>query len=196
MKTKIFITAVFAFVVAGFLGGCATLPDDGAKATVQRFDNLRAMRYCEVFLIGGDALTHDLKANFYNTTDLNNARNPRDTCPADVWEKVDAEALKKQYDVLGVFKNGPRYWAMDWIKLPVGLERNFDGLDVRWMGQVQLPKDIKLGKRGHRLQTDHGRPQVPNGLFKGPAYFHPGRPAGHAMGHAGLLSDCGPGPEL
>ncbi len=26
------------------------------------------MRYCEVFLIGGNALTDDLKASFYDTT--------------------------------------------------------------------------------------------------------------------------------
>jgi hypothetical protein len=113
-----------------------------------RFDNLRDMRYCEVFLIGGDAVTHDLKAAFYNTTDLNNTENPRDTCPAAIWDKVDAESLKKQCDVLGVFKNGPRHWAMDWIQLPVGAERKFDGLSARWMGEVQLPKDVDLKKKG------------------------------------------------
>jgi hypothetical protein len=136
------------FVAGLVLAGCATLPNDGATATVKRFDNLRAMRYCEVFLIGGDALTHDLQAAFYNTTDLNNKANPRDTCPAAVWDKVDAEALKKQYDVLGVFKNGPRDWATDWIELPVGTMRTFDGLQARWMGVVQLPKDVNLHEKG------------------------------------------------
>jgi hypothetical protein len=138
-----------ALAIAGsVLAGCASLPDDGKDAKVMHFDNLRAMRYCEVFLIGGDAVTHDLEAVFYNTTDLNNAQNPRDTCPAPVWEKVDPEALKKQYHVLGVFKNGPRHWAMDWIQLPVGAERNFDGLAARWMGEVQLPKNVDLKKKG------------------------------------------------
>ncbi len=130
------------------LAGCATLPNDGATATVKRFDNVRAMRYCEVFLIGGDALTHDLQAAFYNTTDLNNKAIPRDTCPAAIWDKVDAEALKKQYDVLGVFKNGPRGWANDWFELPVGTMRTFEGLEARWMGVVQLPKDVELHKKG------------------------------------------------
>lgn len=105
------------------------------------------MRYCEVFLIGGNPLTDDLQAAFYNTTDLNNT-DPRDTCPPTLWDKVDAEALKKQYSMLGVFKNGPRYWATDWIDLPVGAQRSFDGLEARWMGQVQLPKGVKLGKKG------------------------------------------------
>jgi hypothetical protein len=127
------------------LAGCASLPDDGKDAKVMRFDGLRAMRYCEVFLIGGDAITKDLDANFYNTTDLNNAANPRDTCPTAMWAKVDTEALKKQYDVLGVFKNGPRGWANDWIELPTGVERSFDGLRARWMGNVALPKDFGKG---------------------------------------------------
>lgn len=146
---RILPCGVTAFAVAGLLlAGCATLPNDGETATVQRFDNVRAMRYCEVFLIGGDAVTHDLQAAFYNTTDLNNKANPRDTCPAAIWDKVDAEALKKQYDVLGVFKNGPRGWANDWFELPVGTMRTFEGLQARWMGVVQLPKDVELGKKG------------------------------------------------
>lgn len=137
------------FVIACcLLAGCAkALPKDGTGATVQHFDGLRAMRYCEVFLIGGDPLSDDLQAAFYNTTDLNNA-NPRDTCPQALWDKVDAQALKKQYNMLGVFKNGPRFWATDWIELPVGAMRSFDGLEARWMGHVQLPKGVKLGKKG------------------------------------------------
>jgi hypothetical protein len=147
MAQKCAVLATLA-VVGSVLAGCATLPDDGKAAKVRRFDNLRAMRYCEVFLIGGDALTKDLQAVFYNTTDLNNKANSRDTCPAALWAKVDAEALKKEYAVLGVFKNGPRGWAMDWIELPVGAMRTFDGLEARWMGEVQLPKGVKLHEKG------------------------------------------------
>lgn len=124
------------------------LPDDGANASVKRFDDLRNMRYAEVFHIGGNELTHDLQAAFYNTTGLNNSKDPRDTCPADLWAKVDPETIKKQYDVLGVFKNGPRYWMMDWIELPVGAERDFNGLKARWFGQVQLPLGVDLKEKG------------------------------------------------
>jgi len=63
-----------------------------------------------------------------------------------MWVKVDAEALKIQYDVLGVFKNGPRFWLYDWIELPVGAQRDFNGLQARWFAHVQLPKDF--GKTG------------------------------------------------
>jgi len=149
IETKIITAAALLFIaLCVFLAGCAKLPDDGANAKVMRFDNLRDVRYAEVFLIGGDALTHNLQAAFYNTTALNNTADPRDTCPQALWNKLDPEKLKKQYDVLSVFKNGPRHWAMDWIELPVGVERDFDGLKARWMGQVNLPKDVNLKEKG------------------------------------------------
>ena len=122
-------------------------PGYAATATVRRFDKLRGMRYCEVFLLGADPATDSLYAEFFNTTDLNNA-SPLDTCPPAIWAKVDPEALKKQFDVLGIFKNGPRGWAMDWIELPAGPVLTFNGLEARWMGHVQLPKGVDLSKKG------------------------------------------------
>ncbi len=144
-------------------------PDDGKDAKMTRFDNLRAMRYCEVFLIAGDAITKDLKAVFYNTTNLNNSANPRDTCPADLWAKVDKEALKKQYDVLGVFKNGPRGWANDWINLPVGTQRDFNGLQAKWYGVVQLPKGFGKGSVAYMPTTVARKSQM--GFVKGQPVF-------------------------
>jgi hypothetical protein len=135
------------FFLAAMLAACAKLPDDGASAVVKRFEGLRTMRYCELFLIGGDA-AKNLKAAFYNTTGLNNEENARDSCPAALWDKADPEALRKQYRVLSVFKNGPRYWAMDWIELPVGTQRDFDGVQARWMGKALLPKGVNLGQKG------------------------------------------------
>ena len=144
---------VLATVMAGYLlAGCASIPDDGKEAKVMHFDNLRrfSMRYCEVFLIGGDAVTKDLKADFYNTTNLNNAASCSDYCPADLWAKVDPEGPweEAKYEVLWVFKNGPRHWATDWIELPVGMQRDFGGLEARWMGLGQLPKGVDLHKKG------------------------------------------------
>jgi hypothetical protein len=129
------------------LGGCTkTGPEDSVGATRMRFDGLHNYRYCEVFLIGGNPITKDLHANFYNTTELNLGADPVDSCPDAMWAAVDAGALKKQYDVLGVFKNGPRYWMYDWIELEVGADRNFNGLQARWYGNVKLPKEF--GKEG------------------------------------------------
>jgi hypothetical protein len=78
------------------LAGCSKpVPQEGATTTVQRFDNPRNLRYCEVFLIGGNPITKDLQGAVYNRTDLYNAANPHDACPATMWAKVDPETLKK-----------------------------------------------------------------------------------------------------
>jgi hypothetical protein len=50
------------------LTGCARLPDDGAKTQMQHFDNLHALRYIEIFIVGGNPITGNLKANVYNST--------------------------------------------------------------------------------------------------------------------------------
>ena len=134
-------------VASAMLSGCTkSLPQDGINAKMMRFDNLNNYRYCEVFLIGGNPITKDLSAVFYNTTDLNNGATTRDSCPDEMWSKVDRESLKKEDDVLGVFKNGPRFWLYDWIEPPVGTQRDLNGLQARWFGQVKLPKDF--GKKG------------------------------------------------
>ena len=118
----------------------APIPQDGAASTVMRFTGLNNSGYCEIFLIGGDPF--DLEGAVYNTTALNNPAVPADSCPANMWSKVDAKTLKDEYHVLGVFKNGPRHWMYDWIELPVGAQRSFDGLQARWMAQVKLPPNI------------------------------------------------------
>lgn len=76
----------------------------------------------------------------------------RDSCLDAVWDKVDAEAVKKQYGLLGVFKNGPRFWMYDWIELPVGDERDFNGNHGRWFGVMDLPSDF--GKAGSTFYND------------------------------------------
>jgi len=158
-------------VVGAYLLSCSkSAPNDGAAAKNTHIDSLRAVRYCEVFLIAGNPITKDLKAVFYNTSELNNAANPKDTCPAPLWAKVDAKALKKEYNVLGVFKNGPRGWANDWIELPVGTERDFNGLKARWMGEVQLPKDFgKAGATFYKPTTVARKSQM--GFLKGQPVF-------------------------
>jgi len=118
----------------------APIPQGGAQTTVMRFAGLNNYRYCEVFLIGGNPF--DLEGAVYNTTDLNNAADKHDSCPADMWSKVDAKALKDEFHMLGVFKNGPRHWMYDWIELPVGAQDSLDGLQARWFAQVKLPPNI------------------------------------------------------
>src|SRR5438093_13066916 len=126
MKTKIIGAIVLLLGIVSFVvysKAVKAVPQDGVDATVMRFDNLRDLRYTEIFLIDGNGLTHNLKAAVYNTSGLNNSADPRDSSPQAMLDKVDPETLKKQYDVLAVFKNGPRSWMDDWIELPGGAER-------------------------------------------------------------------------
>ena len=178
------------------LAGCSkAIPQDGAQAKMMRFDGLNNLRYCEIFLIGGNPITKDLQGAVYNTTQLNDAGHPQDTCPADMWAKVDIEQLKKQYDLLGVFKNGPRYWMYDWIELPVGTQHDFDGLQARWFAQVQLPKDFKkAGSTYYNPTTVHRASH--QGYKAGQTVFILDDPSGTPWTHAGLLSHRRSQPDL
>lgn len=151
MKTKIAIGILVVIIIAGFIiypKVVKEVPQDGVVAKEMRFDSLRDMRYAEVFLIGGNAITKNLSAAFYNSTDLNNEADSRNTCPQELWDKINIDEQKEKYDVLAVFKNGPRHWTMDWIKIPVGQELDFNGFKARWFGQVELPKHVDINKKG------------------------------------------------
>lgn len=130
-------------VLAGLLlAGCATLPPDDAGAELRRFENLRANRYTEIFLIGGNAITKDLQGGVYNTVGLNSSTGTGDSSPQALLDKVDLIALKREYDVLSVYKNGPRLWTLDWVEVMVGKERDFNGLKARWVTWLNVPKEM------------------------------------------------------
>ena len=107
------------------------------------FTGLRGVQYCEVWLISGTPET-GISGNYYNTSNLNNSANKMDTCPCNLWDKVNAEALKAEYNVTTVYKNGPRGWTMDSLTIPVGPVQTFEGLKTRWMGKGVLPKGAKF----------------------------------------------------
>lgn len=107
------------------------------------YRSLRGVIYCEVWLFTGTPET-GIAGVYYNTSDLNNSANKQVTCPADMWEKVTVKELDAKYDVLGSYKNGPRGWTMDEIRIPVGPVEDFQGVKARWMGEGRLPKGAGL----------------------------------------------------
>ena len=173
IKTKIGTAPLLLFLaLCVFLAGCAKLPQDDAGAKLTRFENLRGDRYTEMFLIGGDAITKNLKGGVYNTIGLNSPTGTGDTCPAEILDKVDIEALKKEYHVLAVFKNGPRLWTLDWVDVMLGTERDFNGLKARWVTWLEVPKGIDLHKKGdaaYKNITVHRNTQF--GFNKGKPVF-------------------------
>ena len=146
----------------------AKLPPDDIGARVGRSENIRGDRYGEIFLIGGSRITGKLIAGIYNTTGLNSPTGTGDSCPQAMLDKVDVDLLKKQYHVLGAFKNAPRLWCLDWAEVMVGAERDFGGLKARWLMWLELPKGMRkheriaykpmTGKRDTQLGINSGSP--------------------------------------
>ena len=123
-------------------------PDYAASAKMMRFENLRGVQYCEFNLFYADIENATLYAEMWNSTGLNNSADKMNTCPTDVWAKVDADKLAQENNVLAAWKNGPRGWTMDWIELPVGEVTAFDGWEGRWFAAPTLPKGVNPNVKG------------------------------------------------
>jgi len=142
------LAAALMGVAAGMMGGMASAADrvpapvpSDPKPMV--YESLRGVRYCEIWLFTGTPET-GIAGIYYNTSDLNDAADRMDTCPAALWDPISVKKLEETYDVIAAFKNGPRGWTMDRIDLPVGPVVGFEGLETRWMGEGRLPVGMSL----------------------------------------------------
>lgn len=141
---------------------CDVLLKDGEKATLTSYTNLAGVRYCEYLLTCKTA--DGPKTNVYFTTGLNNEANPMDTCANFV--ETDAEAIKAEYGVDGVFKNGPRGWLMGSVKVPTGVVRDFQGVKAVWESTLQAdpsafkttPYEYAVVARDSNIVFPAGRP--------------------------------------
>ena len=131
---RLLLPALLALTAGSFLTGCASLPKDNTNVKVMHFRNLHGTRFGEVFLVGGNGLTGKLDVNVYNTIYLSgyNESN-KDSAPEALCEAFNPEQVKKEYHVLGTKFNGPKCWMLDWIDVPTGVERDFNGLKARWV---------------------------------------------------------------
>ena len=121
-------------------------------------DAVFGKRYGEVLLvrIGQDGP----EATVYNSFPLND-------CPAAQWEKLDAEAIAREYDAIAALLNGPRYWLMSSID-KVAPERQeiktFGGIDMIRQATVKLssmspaPYSVNRVDRRTVFTFDAGRP--------------------------------------
>ncbi len=69
--------------------------------TMQKLRNSRGYRYCELVLIYGDK-----GSDIYSTSPLAQAQ-------VDWWDKLDIDAVAKEFGAKGLYKNGPQRWSMD-----------------------------------------------------------------------------------
>jgi hypothetical protein len=127
-------TPLLCLAAGTLLTGCSSLPKDNANVQTMHFENLHGTRFGEVFLVGGNGLTGHLDVNVYNTIYLNgyNESN-KDSAPEALCEAFNPKQVKKEYHVLGTKFNGPKCWMLDWIDVPTGVERDFNGLKARWV---------------------------------------------------------------
>lgn len=114
-----------------FTGCVATFAQStAAPAGMKERDNLRNVRYCEIFVATRHGVS--VTAEVYNTIGLND-------CPAGKWNALDANKLKKELKATMVILNGPRYFIMDRNALAnPGEVKNFDGLGARLVAQLEI----------------------------------------------------------
>ena len=124
-------------------------------------------RYGEVLLVNiGQS---GPEATVYNTFPLND-------CPAQLWDKLDADVLARQNDAVAALLNGPRYWLISSIdKVATGPQetKTFGGIEMIRQATVQLasqnPTPYRVNKvaRHTVFHFDAGRPVfelvAPNG---------------------------------
>ena len=109
MKTiffRPFLLLSLAIVLTACGGTAVTIPAVTRSQSMPLPADLRDFRYCEIIPVFQEGI--NFRVEVYNTLGSN-------ACPADLWARVDAEALKEQYGAAAVKINGPRYWVMNSI---------------------------------------------------------------------------------
>ncbi|MBI3691052.1 MAG: hypothetical protein HY239_10480, partial [Mycolicibacterium aromaticivorans] len=95
-------------------------------------DDVFDKRYGEVLLV--TAGSDGPEAAVYNSFPLND-------CPAELWDKLDAEAIAKEHGAMAALLNGPRHWLMSTID-KVAPDRQeietFGGIDMIKQATVKL----------------------------------------------------------
>lgn len=91
----------------------------GGESQLMDFEGTRALRYCELFVVGPEWIT------VYNSIGLSEA-------PADLWESTDAVEAAKTLGGAMVVKNGPHWWMADKVTLKFSVKQStVNGISYR-----------------------------------------------------------------
>jgi hypothetical protein len=102
-----------------------------------------AKRYGEVLLVyTGES---GPEACVYNTFPLND-------CPAELWDKLDADAIAEENNAVAALLNGPRYWLMSGIG-----KRDRDDLEHKTFGGLEMIRQATV-----KLSSMNPAPYQPN----------------------------------
>lgn len=122
------------------------LLSDSASAVSKRVENMRHVRYIELFFAMKDPDTGKLIAPCYNTTfSPSGIPASKDTAPQAAVQSLDFDQLAKDYGAINVLLNGPKRWMLDWFEVDVGTERTFQGIKAPWVAQLNLKSPDSLG---------------------------------------------------
>ncbi|BBY61100.1 hypothetical protein [Mycolicibacterium sarraceniae] len=115
-------------------------------------------RYGEVLLV--TATEDGPQAQVYCSFPLND-------CPAELWDKLDAEAIAKEHGAIAALLNGPRHWLMSSIEKDAQGQpdtREFGGIEMMHQATVTLssmnpaPYSVNQVDRKTVFNFDAGRP--------------------------------------
>lgn len=143
------------------------VPQDDTDVKKIKFEGINTNRYTEIFLISGNPVTRELKGGVYQTIGLNDPKGVGDTAPAEILDKMDMKALAKEYGIVMTYKNGPRLWTLDWLEVAVGKDRNFQGLETRWVMWLDVPKELGGPQSELSYKAIHGKRDSEMGINKG-----------------------------
>jgi hypothetical protein len=85
------------------------------------------------------------EATVYNTFPLND-------CPAELWDKLDAQAIAAENDAVAALLNGPRYWLMTDIG-----KRDREDLEHKTFGGLEMLRQATV-----KLSSMNPAPYQPN----------------------------------
>jgi hypothetical protein len=101
---------------------------------MQTLRNSRGYQYCEL------VFNYEKGSDIYSTSPLAKAK-------LDWWDKLDLEALAKEFGAKSVFKNGPQWWSMDEVGVMASDPVKVAGVEMVFgahlpAGTLSIPKYI------------------------------------------------------
>lgn len=125
-------------------GVAAIAPAADASAPRGGLSGLHDLRYCEV--IGLKGVPPTAVATVWNTVGLN-------TCPAALWDALDARGLAQELGDSVVLLNGPRHFLMDSVTGSAGRGRTFHGLRMRKVATIPIRRAADLAQAAYTDRT-------------------------------------------
>jgi hypothetical protein len=117
---------------------------DGDNAVSARVDNMHLTRYIELFFAYEGSKEEGILAECFNTMfTTNGIPESKNTAPQDLVAGLDLKKLAEENGVANVSLNGPKNWTPDWTEIKEGVQRNFNGIEARWVATLRMGDNAK-----------------------------------------------------